>query len=148
MKKTDIIILSFFLLTVMVFSACELKRSNPLDPNGNSNVTVPDRVVGLTASGSGPGVQTKYVELKWKKNQTNTDGYYIYMGLAFDSAYELWGQIGNVSPDSIVTFRKSSSLTEPITPAWYYFKVSAYKNYGNKRLEGSLSEYAITHVDN
>jgi len=147
-------ILVFVLITVLFLCACELKRNNPLDPN-NPGILLPDRVVGLVASGSGPGVISKFVELKWNKNQENTDGYYIYMGLAYNSAYERVGWTSNVTPDSTV-----SKIVPIEAPGFYYFKVSAYKYYGNNTsipdpieyssdfLEGSLSEYKLARVDN
>lgn len=153
MKDIKAIISAVIILTMVVVSACELKRSNPLDPESHD---VPDRVVGLRASGSGAGVLTKYAALTWNKNQNNTDGYYVYMGLAYNSAYERVGSIGNsASADSTISYQVYVDA-----PGYYYFKVSAYKYYGNKPsvpnpmeddsdfLEGSYSEWAIAHVNN
>jgi hypothetical protein len=155
MKGIKYFILALILFLILLICACELKRSNPLDPNGNFGVVVPNRVVGLMASGSGPGVLSKFVELRWNRNQENTDGYFVYMGLAYNSAYERVGWTSNISPDSVVT-----TIIPIEAPGFYYFKVSAYKYYGNSPsipnplenssdfLEGSLSEYKLARVDN
>jgi hypothetical protein len=152
MKEIKVIVSVFTILTVFLLCACELKRSNPLDPGSHE---VPDRVVGLRASGSGPGVLSKFAQLTWNKNQNNTDGYYIYMGLAYNSAYERVGWTSNVTPDSTLT-----KIIPVQAPGFYYFKVAAFKYYGNNSsmpnpiddssdfLEGSFSEWAIAHVDN
>ncbi|MFO7660812.1 MAG: hypothetical protein R6V77_07860 [Candidatus Cloacimonadaceae bacterium] len=131
------------LLIMLAAGSCELKRTNPLDPSSHLEIEAPPRVTGLSAIGSGPGVESKYVELKWSKNNINTDGYYIYRGLAYNSAYARIDEVGNVSTGSIIT------RVIPIeAPGFYYFKVSAYKIYPGGRLEGPLSEWAIARVDN
>ncbi len=154
MKSRNLVTMFILFMLVLLTYSCELKRSNPLDPDSNTNIYVPDRVVGLNAAGSGPGVLSKYVELRWSKNQENTDGYYIYMGLAYNSAYKKVGWTSNVNPDSTL-----SKIVPLDAPGFYYFKVSAYKYYGSSAslpnpiedssgyLEGSLSEWAIAHVD-
>jgi hypothetical protein len=143
MKAGFIGIFVITLLSLMLVISCDLRRSNPLDPESHSDIYAPPRVTGLTATGSGPGVANKFVELRWTKNQTHTDGYYIYRGLAYNAEYARVDSIGNVSPDAIVT-----KIVTIISPGFYYFKVSAYKDYPSGRLEGSLSEWAIARVDN
>lgn len=160
MNKYVALIIIVVVLSILV-TACDLKRINPLDPVGNPDINIPDRVVGLSVLGSGPGIQSKYVELKWKRNVEvvdsvkNTDGYFIYMGLAYNSAYERVGWTSNVAADSIVT-----KIIPIQAPGYYYFKVSAIKYYGNdpsmpdpiedssEFLEGQLSEYKLAHVQN
>ena len=131
-------------------TSCELKRTNPLDPNNNPNITAPPRVTGLTASGSGAGVLTKSATLTWTRNIVNTNGYYIYMGLAYNSVYARIDTLqGNVS-----TGNTMSKIVFVPSAGYYYFKVSAYRNTDNNgaplndNLEGSLSEWAIAHVEN
>jgi hypothetical protein len=129
---------ALILLLLLVYS-CGLKRNNPLD-----NVTPPPRVTGLSAEGSGPGVENKYVELTWTKNPAaTTDGYYVYRGLAYNAEYARVDTVGNVAPEAVVT-----RIVPIESPGFYYFKVSAYKQYPAGKLEGSWSEWAIARVDN
>lgn len=132
------------LLIILAANSCELKRTNPLDPASHPEIEAPPRVTGLFAVGSGPGVESKYVELKWSIIPINqADGYYIYRGLAYNSAYAKIDEVGNVSTGTTIT------RVIPIeAPGFYYFKVSAYKNYPDGKLEGPLSEWAIARVDN
>lgn len=126
------------MLLVLLSASCSLKRSNPLEP-----YDAPPRVTGLSAVGSGPGVQSKYVQLTWARNNIYTDGYYVYMGLAYNSAYKLEAIVGNVPTGTTVT-----TVITIEAPGFYYFKVSAYKEYPPGRLEGPLSEWALARVDN
>lgn len=134
------------LLLLVSSMSCDLKRSNPLDPESHSNIKVPPMVTGLTATGSGSGVLSKYVELRWTKNTLHTDGYYIYMGLAYNSEFKRVGEPVFSPPDNLTTITKTVQI---INPGFYYFKVSAFKNYGDSGiLEGPLSEWALARVDN
>lgn len=143
-RLTSIILMTLLLLAVSFTSSCELKRSNPLDPNNNSSITAPPQVTGLTATGSGAGILNKFVQLTWTKNIVNTDGYYIYMGLAYNSAYaKVDTLVGNLS-----TTNNMTRIIPISTPGFYYFKVSAYKSYPAGKLEGPLSEWAIAQVQN
>ncbi len=137
----------FSILLLLFSSACELKRSNPLDPNGNPEVIAPPHVVGLTASASSAGVSNRYVRLTWTKNLTNTDGYYIYMGLAYNSEYIRIGT--QLSPPVTDTLLTVTWIKYNMTPGDYYFKVSAYKSYGAAgTLEGPLSPWEYVRVPN
>jgi hypothetical protein len=139
MKVRTIVVLSIVILSLLFIVSCELKRNNPLD-----NVTPPPRVTGLTADGSGPGVENKYVELTWTKNPSATsDGYYVYRGLAYNAEYARIDTVSNVAPEEVVT-----RIIPIESPGFYYFKVSAFKQYPAGKLEGSLSEWAIARVDN
>jgi len=150
MKLQSIFILLIVIAITIIAASCELKRSNPLDPSSHDNIVAPPRVTGLTATGSGPGVLSKYVELKWAKNNVNTDGYYIYRALAYNAAYaKLPDVVGNISTNAIIT-----RVITIEAPGFYYFKVSAFTNHDidgntlNTSLEGPLSEWAIARVDN
>lgn len=142
MKQYRNILIITMTLTLLI-TACELKRTNPLDPLSHQNIISPPKVTGLTASGSGPGIESKYVELTWTRNTNDTDGYYIYRGLAYNAAYARIDTVGNVSPDTQIT-----RIVPIAAPGFYYFKVSAYKIYPAGKLEGPLSEWAIARVDN
>lgn len=140
----NLVLVCLVLLSGVLSTSCELKRSNPLDPNNNQEITAPPQVTGLTASGSGAGILNKYVQLTWTKNIINTDGYYIYMGLAYNSAYaRIDTLVGNLS-----TTNNMTRIIPISTPGFYYFKVSAYKSYPAGKLEGPLSEWAIAQVQN
>jgi hypothetical protein len=69
-------------LILSITLSCELKRSNPLDPAGNSSIQAPPRVTGLFATPVNNGVS-----LTWQQNTSFTDGYYIYRGLAYNAEY-------------------------------------------------------------
>jgi hypothetical protein len=139
MKGKTIFAIIAVALIMTLSASCDLKRNNPLD-----NLTPPPRVTGLTADGSGPGVEDKYVELTWTKNPSETtDGYYVYRGLAYNAEYARVDTVGNVASAEVVT-----RIVPIESPGFYYFKVSAFKQYPSGKLEGSLSEWAIARVDN
>ncbi len=143
MLKRILILLPLGIMVLLFAASCELKRTNPLDPLGNNNIYTPPLVTGLTATGSGAGVVNKFVELKWARNVINTDGYYIYRALAYDAAYSRIDEVGNISSTNIMT-----RIIPIDSPGFYYFKVSAYKNYSDGTLEGSLSDWTIAYVAN
>ena len=132
------------LLTVclaFLLSACGLKRSNPLDPNGNPGIITPSPVSGLyIVRVSSAGAANKFVELGWEANSsTNTDGYYIYRGLSYNSAY---ARIDTVY--SVNTYSHSTN----VFPGDYYYSVSAFKNYNGSVLEGRISSRLFVRVPN
>jgi hypothetical protein len=105
---------------------------------------IPSKVSDLTATGSGAGADIKKIILQWRKNTSNTSGYYIYLGLAYNSAYAVVDTFaGNLSGTEFI----NTSIDVP-SSGYYYVKVSAYKIYPAGNLEGQLSEWAIAHVDN
>ncbi len=149
------IIIMFIMLTS---TSCGLKRSNPLDPEGNPNINTPPPVMELKATASAVGAQSKYVELTWNwQEPTTTTGYLIYMSLAYNAAYRKVGYIGNLdNPDlDKVTYRHPN-----LVPNDYFFKVSACEYHGNSinppsplddhsdYLEGALSEFVYIRVPN
>ena len=132
------------LLTVcalMILSGCGLKRSNPLDPIGNGNITEPDQVTGLyLVRVSGTGVPNKFVELGWEANPSvNTDGYYIYRGLSYTSAF--------ARVDTVYAVNNYSHSTN-VFPGDYYYMVSAFKDYDGAKLEGRMSQRLFVRVPN
>ncbi|PKN78671.1 MAG: hypothetical protein CVU48_07690 [Candidatus Cloacimonetes bacterium HGW-Cloacimonetes-1] len=128
------------LCLALILTACGLKRSNPLDPNGHSGIIIPSPVTGLHATSSGTGAPNKYVELGWESNSsTNTDGYYIYRGLSYNSAY--------ARIDTVLSVNSYSHNTN-VLPGDYYYSVSAFKNYNGSKLEGRISSRLFVRVPN
>ncbi len=142
--KTKLLILSFALL---LLAACSLKRNNPLDPIGNPNIIVPDQVSGVQCFASPGGAENKYVEVRWSANPAlNTDGYYVYRGLAYYSEY--------AAVDTVTTniCNHGSEPWHSVLPGDYWYKVSAFRdvfdqegNYLGK-LEGRHSEPRFIRV--
>jgi hypothetical protein len=137
-------IISLTLALTLLVCACELKRKNPLDPTGNPDVFIPPKVTIVNATGSGAGVVHKYIEIKWNRNNENTSGYYIYLGLAYNSAYAVVDTfIGNPATTPELTKRIDIG-----TPGHYYLKMSAYETHSAGNLEGQLSDWVYAYVAN
>ncbi|MCB5246694.1 MAG: hypothetical protein LHW57_01535 [Candidatus Cloacimonetes bacterium] len=142
--KTKLLLLSLILLLI---AACSLKRENPLDPIGNPAIIVPDQVSGVQCFASGAGVINKFVEVRWNANPPlNTDGYFVYRGLAYNSEYAV--------VDTVATniCNHGSEPWHLVLPGDYWYKVSAYRDVedgdGNYlgRLEGRRSEPRFIRV--
>ncbi len=128
-------ILTLLLILSLLFTvSCGLKRSNPLDPNGNPQIVIPETVSNVVCSPSPAGAVNKFVSITWSANSIySTDGYYVYRGLAYNSTYAI--------VDTVFT-NSCSHGSKPwhyITPGDYYYKISAFKIYPEGRLEGRLS---------
>lgn len=144
------------LLSGMMFiTSCDLKRDNPLDPDGNASIHLPPQVIGLTAIASSANAANKFVQLTWNRNDIYTAGYYVYMSLAYNSAYVK--EAYTLNPDGQSITHTYSGLA----PGYYYFKVSAFNYRGDDTmppnfpdplavnsvyLEGHLSDYIIINV--
>lgn len=125
----------------LLLAACGLKRSNPLDPNGNPSVFVPETVSNVVCSPSPAGAANKFVIVTWDPNSPIfTTGYYVYRGLAYNSAYAV---VDTVFTNSCSHGSKPWHL---VAPGDYYYKVSAFKIYPEGRLEGRLSQPAFVRV--
>jgi hypothetical protein len=128
-------------IAVCMVSSCSLKRNNLLEPLINSGET-PPVVTDITASGSGAGVTNKYIQVQWKKNAANTDGYYIYLGLDYNTEFAKYA-----SYDSNQSENNSDYISKIIdiqSAGYYYIKVSAYRyldstDHTTPKLEGPLS---------
>ena len=123
------------LLTVFLDS-CSLKRSNPLDPNGNEDIIVPEPVTGITYTTSSQNQIPCWVKITWTaNNENNTDGYCIYRGMGYYSSYTL---VGDVTTNE---FMHSSADDPSVQPKIdYYYRISAYKICPEGKLEGRRSE--------
>lgn len=142
---------SFVIILVCLFvvSSCGVKRNNPLDPLGNPDVDAPATVANVTCVSSPSGAVNKYVEVRWDANSPlNTDGYYVYRGLAYGSEYSV------VDTVAINRCNHGSEPWQNIFAGIYWYKVSAFKDFYDTqdnyigRLEGRLSEARAVVVPN
>jgi LysM repeat protein len=141
MATGRLIILGTVLLITLTVSSCGLKRSNPLDPLGNSGVVTPDPVVGITYSTSAANQNPRSVTLRWTANSpSNTSGYYVYRGLGYFSAFAL---IDSVQVNEYI---HSSASDITVQPGDYYYRISAYKGYPAGNLEGRKSEPIFVRI--
>jgi hypothetical protein len=150
-----------FLAIILIVSGCDLKRTNPLDPEQNIDIVAPPQIIWdavRPATASPANAVSKYVELKWNKSQANTTGYYLYMSMAYNSAYARVrvNPFDPASPLVVIGNETGDPTAQTIThtqsymvPGDYYFKVSAFKDYGNDGiLEGPLSDWTYVRVPN
>jgi len=120
-----------FTVLLLLTSACGLKRNNPLDPNADPTIILPELISNLQVFPSPPGAASKYVDLIWQANPSySTAGYYVYRGLGFYSSFAV--------VDTVFTNRAShgSKPWHTVVPGEYYYKISAFKEYPGGRLEG------------
>lgn len=132
-----------FVISTLLISACGLKRANPLDPNANPSIIVPETISNLQVFPSPPHSTNKYVELTWQANPNySTDGYYVYRSLSFYATFAL--------VDTVFTNRVShgSKPWHHVFPGEYYYKISAFKDYPGGRLEGRPCLPVWVHVPN
>lgn len=133
MKNINVIlpIIAMMLVSTLAITACGLSRDNPLDPNANPNIIVPETISSLQVFPSPSNASQKYVDLTWQANpQYSTDGYYIYRSLGFYATFSV--------VDTVFTNRAShgSKSWHHVVPGEYYYKVAAFKDYSGGRLEG------------
>ena len=122
------------ILFACFFSSCDLKRSNPLDPNGEGDIVIPDPVTGISYTATADQ-DLRVVTIRWVANSPyNTDGYYVYRGIGYNSSFALVGTV------TINEFTHSSANDPSIQPGYYWYRVSAYKVYPEGKLEGRRSE--------
>ena len=123
------------IMLIILLASCSLKRSNPLDPNGNGDIVVPEPVTGISHTTSSQHQNPCWVNIKWVANSaSNTDGYFIYRGIGYYSSFSL---VGDVKTNE---FMHSSADDPTVRPGDYYYRVSAYKTYPEGKLEGRRSE--------
>ena len=130
-----ILIRAALLLLVLLSMSCGLRRSNPLDPNANSEVTEPDPVNNISIMSSAAGQVPRTVTINWDDNSPlNTSGYYIYRAMGYYATFAL------VDSVQISEFVHSSANDHTVLPGEYYYRISAYKGYPGGNLEGRKSE--------
>ncbi|HAN40902.1 MAG TPA: hypothetical protein GX398_03010 [Candidatus Cloacimonetes bacterium] len=130
MKKRWTIYLILLVLAGLL-SSCGLKRNNPLDPSSDPTIIVPEIISNLEIYPSPPGAANKFVEMRWRANPSySTDGYYVYRGLGYFSTFTI--------VDTVYTNNAShgSKPWHRVVPGEYYYKISAFKQYPDGRLEG------------
>ncbi len=128
--------ITILIMLITLIASCSLKRSNPLDPNGNGDITVPEPVTGISHTTSSQHQNPCWVNIKWVANSaSNTDGYFIYRGMGYYSSYAL---VGDVKTNE---FMHSSADDPSVQPKIdFYYRISAYKIYPEGKLEGRRSE--------
>ena len=130
-------LLSLFILSVILLSSC-ISRTNPLDPNSHPDILVPDPVNNLAATCLSPTV----VKLTWDK-RSGVDGYYLYRSMSRDGEYI------RVDNDMLDSSEYNYFLDENsafVSGIFYWYKISAYKIYNGKKLEGYRSSPVYVYI--
>ena len=119
------------LSVILLLTACELERTNPLDPQNNGEIEVPGIVTDVNITSSGSGSTTKWVEIEWSRKD-NVAGYYVYRALSYDGSYT------NLTPNGIPNTSNTPYFNDNSVYAgnYYYYRLSAFSSEG---LEGPLS---------
>ncbi|HNQ43073.1 MAG TPA: hypothetical protein PKI59_01520 [Candidatus Cloacimonadota bacterium] len=129
------------LVIAIVFSACGLKRSNPLDPGANPGIEIPGTPAGLGYTTSGAGADVKFVNLTWDSNSSiNTDGYYVYRSLGYFNTFAVVDTVLHIPGAPTQSYVHSSENDPSVMRGDYWYRVSAFKIYQGGRLEGRYSE--------
>ncbi len=138
MRVREFIIIA--LLAMLLIGACTLKRSNPLDPEGNPNIIVPEVVTGLNASVT----TNKLVALSWE-SVAHPHRYNIYRCLSYDGQYQFIDTTGVIldTQGNMIDEGKTYTDNDVVVGEKYYYKVSAVNAEG---LEGSLSAWKYVKV--
>ena len=118
------------LVVALALTACALERNNPLDPQNNSDIEVPQTVTGLDLAASGQGSVVKFVKVYWD-SITEAEGYYLYRALSYNGSYQNLVPTGIPNADSLMYYDSNV-----YSGNYYYYKVSAYNEAG---LEGPVS---------
>ena len=127
--------ITILIMLITLIASCSLKRSNPLDPNGNGDIVVPEPVTGITHNTSSQHQNPCWVNIKWAANSaSNTDGYFIYRGIGYYSSFAL------VDSSRTNEYVHSSANDPTVQPGDYWYRISAYKTYPEGKLEGRRSE--------
>ena len=131
------ILYSIIILLAAVFLiSCSLERSNPVDPENNSDVIVPGEIADLDLTPSTSSSTVKYMDLTWSR-VSSIDGYYIYKATTYDGEYiraDNGGENGVPPADSL--YFRDTEVQEDET---YYYSVSAYTRVDEFILEGKRS---------
>ena len=128
------------ILIALALSACGIKRDNPLDPHFNDSIiNPPEDVQGLNSDVRVAGNFARYIDLTWNSNTTSyTDGYYVYRSLGYFSAYAIVDTVLHVANEPLQRYIHSSDNDPTVRPGDFWYRVSAYKEYPEGRLEGRL----------
>ena len=123
------------ILLLMLYSACTLDRSNPLDPKANPNIKVPATVTNLELRSANYNVFAE-----WRRVD-GVGSYYLYRCQTHNGVYE-----------RIAIIEQPENLWEPVEyhdqwnllPGnWYFYRVSAVSEIPEglrEGLEGRMSD--------
>ncbi len=136
------------LALAVLTASCGLKRKNPLDPVANPEIVIPEMVSDVVTASSPAGASNKYVIISWRSNSPlTTTGYYVYRGLGYFSTYTVVDTVMvPVNPSNTTTCTHGAKPWHLVFPGDYYYKVSAFKQYPEGRLEGRQSQPAWVRV--
>lgn len=125
------------MLSILVISACDLKRNNPLDPQSHLDISEPGTVSGLNCSSQGMGNEPRAVILTWNNNEPyDTDGYYVYRSLGYYNSYALIDTVYHAPNVQYQSYTHSSVNDPSVRTGDYWYRVSAFKRYPAGALEG------------
>ena len=137
------------LCLALLLGACGLRRSNPLDPAAHDDLMVPERVINIGYMTSGAGVQIKTVSFEWTPNsQQRTDGYYLDRSMGYKSDFARVDTVLTNVPGlgGKITCIHGAKPWHQVMAGDYYYKVSAWKTYGDRRLEGPISDRVFVRI--
>jgi hypothetical protein len=121
--------ITIVIILLLLIISCSLKRNNPLDPL-NSGVQAPNKVTGINISVT----EEDNVVIQWDAMNSNyIDGYFIYRSQIYDGLYTIIFE-----PDEADSLFEDIDVFIPEN--FYWYKMSAYKMVGDKKLEGYRSE--------
>lgn len=133
----------------LMMGSCGLKRSNPLDPVSHDNLLIPELVINIGYMTSPAGVLLKTVSFEWTpNNQTSTNGYYLYRSMGYNSDFARVDTVLTNIPSAggKITCIHGAKPWHVVMPGDYYYKVSGWKTYGDRRLEGRISERVFVRI--
>ena len=137
------------LCLALMMGACGLKRTNPLDPASHDDIEVPELVINIGYMTSPAGALRKTVSFEWTpNNQTSTSGYYLYRSMGYNSEYAKVDTVLTNAPSigGKITCIHGAKPWHVVMPGDYYYKVSGWKTYGDRRLEGPISERVFVRI--
>ena len=127
-----------FIVLIMVFILSCIKRDNPLDPSVNNDIIVPAQVNNFDAQALSPTV----VKLTWDKN-TGVSGYYIYRSMSINGDY-IRVDNNRLNDENYEEFLDENPTF--VSNTFYWYKISAYKTYNGKNLEGYRSDPIYVYI--
>lgn len=126
------------LVLLIIFSFGCMKRNNPLDPYGHSNVSVPQKISDF----EGNSLSSVAVELTWTPSP-GANGYYIYRSMSMNGNYD------RVDNEELNSGGFESFIDHDdtfIARTYYWYKISAYVSVGDGKLEGYRSEPIYVYI--
>ncbi len=126
------------LFLLLLFSFGCIKRDNPLDPNANSNIYIPQVVTNFQAR----ALSSTTVKLTWDK-RAGVNGYYIYRSMSQNGRYDRVDD-NRLDNENYTEFLDQNPAF--ISGTFYWYKISAYKTYNGKNLEGYRSEPIYVYI--